>query len=112
MDGAYAGGSQTTKIDLCSQGYFRYSDSNQMAVDGGFGSGYNASGYSGGADQGQGQWEVAARGQTPLLRLKFHDGRVLEYVLSMPDGKTYLDDKRYFRTYSNDSQPDQRPQCW
>lgn len=110
--GAYAGGSQETVIDLCPQGYFNYRDSNQMAVDGGFGDGYHGSGFGGGSDKGSGVWEVAARGQQPILRLKFHDGRVFEYVVSIQDGKTYLDDKRYFRTYNDAPVAEHRPQCW
>lgn len=110
--GSYAGGSQKTTIDLCQQGYFNFSDNNELAVDGGFGSGYNASGYGGGSDRGNGRWEITARGQQPILKLKFHDGRVFEYVLSIQDGKTYLDDKRYFRTYSGDPVEEHRPQCW
>jgi hypothetical protein len=112
VDGSYAGGSQKTIIDLCAQGYFNYADNNQMAVDGGFGSGYNASGYSGGSNKGNGEWEVSMGGQQPILRLKFYDGRVHEYVLSYTDKKTYLDDKRFFRTYAGDPIEEHRPQCW
>lgn len=110
--GAYAGGSQETVIDLCPQGYFNYRDNNQMAVDGGFGAGYHGSGFGGGSDKGSGVWEVTARGQQPILRLKFHDGRVFEYAVSIQEGKTYLDDKRYFRTYNNAPVAEHRPQCW
>ena len=111
-DGAYAGGSQKTIIDLCPQGYFTFSDNNQMAVDGGFGAGYNASGYGSGSDKGNGQWQVVKRGQQPVLQLTFCDGRVQEYVLSYQDGKTYLDDRRFFCTYANDPVAEHRPQCW
>lgn len=111
-DGSYAGGSQETVIDLCSRGFFRYSDNSSMSVDGGYGSGYNASGYDASRDTGQGTWEVVGRGQQAVLVLKFHDGRVWEYTLSMQEGKTYLDDKRYFRTYQNSPMPEHRPNCW
>jgi len=106
--GAYAGGSQKTIIDLCEQGYFRYSDNNQMAVDGGG----SVSGYSGGNSQGQGKWQVVARGNQPILQLQFHDGKLYEYVLSLDGSKTYLDNKRFFRTYSDAPVEDHRPQCW
>lgn len=112
VDGSYAGGSQETVIDLCGQGYFRYSDRNETAVDGGYGTGYNAGGFASGKDRGQGTWEVATRGAQALLRLKFHDGRVFEYVLSLREGKTYLDHKRYFRTYRNAPVAEHRPNCW
>jgi len=105
--GSYVGGSQETKIDLCSQGYFRYKDKDQMSVDGGGGS----SGYSHGGDQGNGAWEVVNKGAQPVLRLKFHDGRVFEYNLSMKDGKVHLNGKKYFKTNSS-SMAEYRPQCF
>ncbi|MBN1996103.1 hypothetical protein JW935_01040 [candidate division KSB1 bacterium] len=107
-DGSYAGGSQQTTIDLCGRGFFNYSDNNSMSVDAGSGT----SGYGGGQSQGSGTWKVVGRGNQAVLVLTFHDGQVYEYRLSMQEGKTYLDDKRYFRTYSNDSSAEHRPQCW
>ena len=107
MDGSYVGGSQKIVIDLCARGNFRYFDNSQMGVDGG-----GASGYSGGSSNGDGAWEIGSQGQNALLRLKFYDGRILEYVLSMQEGKTFLNDKRFFRTYSDDQNADNRPQCW
>lgn len=107
MDGSYVGGSQKTVIDLCANGNFRYFDDSQMGVDGG-----GASGYSGGSSNSDGTWEISNQGQNALLRLKFHDGRVFEYMLSMQEGKTYLNDKRFFKTYSDDQNADNRPQCW
>ena len=111
-DGSYVGGSQTTTIDLCPQGYFRYSDSNQMAVDGGGSAGYGASGYGHGNDRGNGTWKVVGRGRQANLVLNFHDGRIMEHQLALQDGKTYLDNRRYFRTYANDAVAEHRPQCW
>ncbi len=112
VDGSYAGGSQETKIDLCAQGYFRYSDRSEMAVDGGYSSDYNVSGYDADRDKGQGTWEVVGRGQQAVLRLKFRDGRVFEYTLHLQDGKTYLNGKRFYRTYSNAPVAGHRPNCW
>ena len=106
-DGAYVGGSQKTVIDLCAKGNFRYFDDSQVAADGG-----SASGYSGGSDNGDGAWEISNQGREPVLRLKFHDGKVLEYILSLQDSKTFLNDKRFFRTYSDDEKAEYRPQCW
>jgi hypothetical protein len=111
-DGSYAGGSQKTEIHLCPQGHFKYFDSNQMAVDGGYSSGYNASTYGGGKDQGHGTWDVTARGQTPMLVLKFNDGRVKQFQISYENKKFYLDGNRYFRTTADSEIADQRPQCW
>ncbi|MBN1350227.1 hypothetical protein JXJ21_12505 [candidate division KSB1 bacterium] len=106
-DGSYVGGSQKTVIDLCAKGNFRFFDDSQVAADGG-----GASGYSGGSSNGDGTWEISSQGQSPLLRLKFHNGKVFEYVLTIQDGKTYLNDKRFFRTYSDDDNAEYRPQCW
>ncbi len=106
-DGSYVGGSQKTVIDLCAKGKFRYFDDSQVAADGG-----GASGYSGGSDNGDGVWEISNQGREPVLRLKFHNGKVLEYILSLQDSKTFLNDKRFFRTYSDDQNADYRPQCW
>ncbi|MCU0645281.1 MAG: hypothetical protein MUC94_13620, partial [bacterium] len=92
-DGSYVSGSQKTVIDLCAKGNFRFFDDSQMGVDGG-----GASGYSGGSSNGDGTWEISSQGQNALLRLKFHNGKVFDYVLTMQDGKTYLNDKRFFRT--------------
>jgi hypothetical protein len=111
-DGSYAGGSQKTEIHLCPQGLLKNFDSNQMAIDGGYSSGYNASAYGGGKDQGRGTWEVAAQGQTPLLVLRFNDGRVKQFQISYKNKKFYLDGNRYFRTTANSEIADQRPQCW
>jgi hypothetical protein len=111
-DGSYAGGSQKTEIHLCPQGFFKYYDSNQMAIDGGYSTSYNASAYGGGKDQGNGMWEVIARGQTPILKLTFHDGRTMEFQISYENKKSYLNGQRYFRTTASSDIPDQRPQCW
>lgn len=95
--GAYAGGSQKTEIDLCPQGYFRFRDRSSISVDGGFSGGYNVSAGRHGRDMGNGLWDVARRGGTPVLRLTFHDGRVQEYTLSFENRKLFLNGKRFFR---------------
>ena len=70
------GGSQAATIDLCPQGYLRYSDSNEMAVDGCGSAGCGASGYGYGNDRGNGTWKVVGGGQKAVLVLAFHDGRI------------------------------------
>lgn len=107
MGGAYVGGGQKVIIDLCRQGYFNYSSLSDLSADGGFGT----SGYRAGNKSGKGIWEVTHRGQKPVLRLKFHDGNIFEYVLHMQEGKTYLDDKHYFITDALAPSMDHRPQC-
>lgn len=111
-DGSYVGSSSEATIDLCPAGYFHYGSSNSLSVDGGFGSGYNATGSSSGSDRGQGQWEVVYRGGQSMLLLRFHDGRTHEYTLTEEDGKTFLNGERYYRTGPNDPIAEHRPNCW
>lgn len=97
------GGGYSNKeiIELCSKGYFNYSSSSFMSVDQG-----GASAYSHGNGQGQGTWKVAgnATGQAVLV-LNFHNGEVYEYELSFQDKKTFLNGKRYFRTWTGEYAP-------
>lgn len=111
-DGSYAGGSQQIEIHLCPQGFFKYSDRSHSSIDGGYSSGYNASAFGSGKDQGQGTWDVTAHGRTPVLVLKFHDGRVMEYTIGYENKKLYLNGNRYFWTNANSEIADQRPECW
>jgi hypothetical protein len=111
-DGSYAGGSQQIEIHLCPQGFFKYTDKSHTSIDGGYSTGYNASAFGSGKDQGQGTWEVAARAGAPLLVLKFHDGRVNEYKIAYENKKLYLNGNRYFWTTANSEIADQRPECW
>lgn len=110
-DGSYVGGSQITEIHLCPQGFFKYFDDNQMAIDGGYSTGANASAFGSGKDQGHGRWTVIGRGQTPFLVLTFHDGRELQFRIGYENDKLYLNGNRYFRTTANSEVPKQRPQC-
>jgi len=106
-DGAYVGGGQKIVIDLCGQGYFNYLSQSDFSADGGLGT----SGYTSGNNKGKGAWEVTHRGQKPILRLKFHEGNIYEYVLSMQAGKVYLDDKQYIITGADAYLMEHRPQC-
>lgn len=112
VDGSYVGASEKEIIDLCPQGYFNFSGHSSLAVDGGTGGGYNASGFSGGNKQGSGTWEVVHRGNETVLTLRFHNGQVSEYTVTEEDGKTFLNGRRYFRTYANSPVESGRPQCW
>jgi hypothetical protein len=105
--GAYVGGGQKIVIDLCRQGYFNYLSQSDFSADGGLGT----SGYTSGNNKGKGAWEVTHRGQKPILRLKFHEGNIYEYVLSMQAGKVYLDDKQYIITGADAYLMEHRPQC-
>jgi hypothetical protein len=110
-DGSYAGGSQQIEIHLCPQGFFKYTDKSHTSIDGGYSSGYNASAFGSGKDQGQGTWEVAARAGIPLLVLKFHDGRVNEYKIAYEDKKLYLNGNRYFWTSGSTGAGYEGPDC-
>lgn len=107
-DGYVTGGgySDQEQIDLCAQGYFKYSSSSTMSFDtgGGFGSSHDSG-------QGAGKWKVIVNtsGQD-ALQLNFYNGQVYEYVLSLEDKKTYLNGKRYFRTYGTVA--DDGPDCF
>lgn len=107
-DGYITGGGYSDKeqIDLCAQGYFKYSSSSSMSFDsgGGFGSSHDSG-------QGAGKWKVVVNPQNQdVLQLNFYNGQVYEYVLSYEDKKTFLNGKRYFRTYGTVT--DDGPDCF
>jgi hypothetical protein len=110
VSGDYVGASEETIIDLCSAGHFFYSGSHSLAVDGGAGSGYNASGYGGGSTQGHGRWTVVQQGGQPTLQLTFQSGSVSTYTISYPDEELHLNGERFYWTTHN-SPADYRPQC-
>ena len=97
-DGSYGGYSDEITIDLCEAGYFKYNSNSEMAIDGGYGSDYNASTFGNSRDSGNGQWSVTERGGKLLLILAFYSGETYEYALKYEDKKTYLNDQRYFVT--------------
>jgi hypothetical protein len=114
------GASEEAIIDLYSAGYFFYSGSQSLAVDGGAGSSYNASSYNassynassygGGSGQGRGQWTVVQQGGEPTLQFTFQSGSVSSYTISYPDEELHLNGERFYGTTHN-SPADHRPQC-
>lgn len=107
-DGYLTGGGYSDKeqIDLCAQGYFKYQSSSTMSFDsgGGFGSSHDSG-------QGAGTWKVIVNTQgQDVLQLNFYNGEVYEYALSLEDKKTYLNGKRFFRTYGTIT--DDGPDCF
>lgn len=106
-DGAYGeyGSSHSSKkvLDLCAQGYFRYSASSSANFDseGGFGN-------AGSSNNGDGTWKVIGNveGQA-VLQLTFVNQEVYELVIKFEDYKTFLNGERYFRTYD-----DKGPDCF
>lgn len=108
VDGYSTGGGYSDRItiDLCGQGYFNHSSASSMSFDtgGGFGSSHDS-------DAGAGKWKVIVNAQgQDVLQLNFYNGDVYEYVLSLQDNKTYLNDQRYFRTYGTTA--DDGPNCY
>ncbi|RMG74317.1 MAG: hypothetical protein D6722_02630 [Bacteroidetes bacterium] len=93
--GGIGGGYSNERIiELCSQGHFFFSSSSEMTI-----SGDNVSGWDQGGGQGQGRWEIAVNaGGSPILRLRFQQGEVYEYVLSRSGNELYLDGNRNYRT--------------
>ena len=107
--GGYStGGGYSDKeiIDLCAQGHFKFYSSSSMSMDTG-----GAFGNAHSRDGGAGTWKIAknAQGQN-VLELSFHNGTVKQYVLSLQDGKTFLDGYRYYCTYGNIT--DDGPDCF
>ncbi|MGK7394417.1 MAG: hypothetical protein ACNS62_07580 [Candidatus Cyclobacteriaceae bacterium M3_2C_046] len=108
--GGYSTGggySDKVEIHLCSQGFFKYVSSSSMSIDTG-----GAFGNSSGSNQGDGTWEVAGNaGGEAVLQLKFMNGEVHEYTLTYENKGTYLNGKRYYRTYASEG-ADYAPDCW
>lgn len=111
-DGAYVGASEETIIDLCAPGFFHYGAESSLSADGGFGGRYDISGLDASGRRGSGGWELAARGSGVALRLAFHDGTLQEYTLDTDEeGRTLLNGRRYFRTFTSSPLPEARPDC-
>ena len=94
--GSYSSYSRTVKVDLCSDGTFSYYSSDQSSFDnvGGFGNIQSSGDFTG-------QWKVSTTGGgESLLTLHFLNGDIDEYELRYQDGKTFLNDRRYFGTDS------------
>ena len=104
MSGGY---SITRKIDLCPQGFFTTNGNS----DHNFG-GDGVSGYGNSSSAGEGTWS-AVRGESgkTLLRLRFKDGSVRDYLLDNRDGSTYLNNERWYRTNRERDGVDYAPNC-
>ncbi len=97
------GTSSENIIELCSAGYFHYSDKNTIST-GTAGS----SVYGDSKDKGQGTWKVLKEGGKDVLKLFFSDGSTMTMILSMEGDKLFLDGYRYFKTYAGE---DMTPNC-
>ncbi|MCB0600317.1 MAG: hypothetical protein KDC28_03785 [Saprospiraceae bacterium] len=101
-DGGIGGGySSDARIDLCSQGYFKFASNSSVGVGGA-----GVSGYAGGNDNGAGTWTIEAPTGVPLLVLTFNGGEVQQYQLTSDGDKIFLNGRRYFRTTSGEYAPD------
>ncbi len=95
------GYSKEERIDLCPEGYFNYNDQFNMSA-----SAPSVSGSKKSRQRGGGDWTVSANtAGEPVLRLQFHTGEIYEYVLSREGDKTFLNGKRYYRTWTGDNAP-------
>jgi hypothetical protein len=91
--GTTGGGSQNrTTVTLCRDGRGGYLYTYSMAMDVG-----GVFGNSSQRDEGEGRWEVVVRGGQPLLVMRFHDGTVFEWTLSMENDRIHLDGQQYLR---------------
>jgi len=94
-------------IDLCAQGYFNYKDESQVVMNT-----EDVSGYSSGNTNGEGVWVVVEQGNNVILQLQFNDGNISEFILSNEGEKTFLNGKRYFRTYKDSDVEGTQPNCF
>jgi len=103
-DGGMSGYSDETIIDLCPQGFFRFSDHSDSSFDtqGGFG-------YTNSDNQGNGTWALETDGTNAVLVLNFNDGRRFDYTITYENEETHLNGNRYFLTYADSSTG--RPEC-
>ena len=103
LDGAYVGGSSEESLHLCRDGSYAYSSNNNMSVDGGFSTGYNASAYSDDSRDDVGRWRVEMIGNEVNLVLESaKSGETSYHPISMNgEGHTIVDGKRAYRVPSD-----------
>ncbi|WP_338218578.1 hypothetical protein [Algoriphagus sp. oki45] len=102
VEGGISGGISTKRtIDLCPQGFFNYSGSDIVVMDG--------LETNPGRSQGNGNWDIVVGSDgSPTLRLTFSTGETREYRLGYQDEKLFLNGERYFRTNDGEN----APQCY
>ena len=93
-------------IDLCETGNFNYYDESQVSISGG-----DLSGFNSGEKSGSGNWDILKLNNQTILKLNFYSGEFFEYVLTFENDKTFLNGKRYFRTYKNSDVEGTQPNC-
>lgn len=105
--GVSGGYSITRKIDLCPQGFFT-TNGNSDHTFGGDG----VSAYGSSSSAGEGTWS-AVKGEQgrSLLRLRFNDGSIRDYLLEDREGSTYLNNERWYRTNRERDGAEYAPNC-
>lgn len=97
LDGAYAGGSSSETLHLCSDGSYAYSSSSTIAADAGGGT----SGYAGDTGISRGTWSIESMGAQTVLTLRSESGEFSQHSMQYSDGSTYLDGERVYRVQSD-----------
>lgn len=99
--GGSVGLSETTTIDLCSDGsFYFYSNSQSHIAVGSIAGDQSTASSSGGTNlsnnNSNGTYKIYSLGQESFLELYFQNGTVVTYDLSSDNsGQTFLDDTRY-----------------
>lgn len=107
IEGGIGGGySIHRRIDLCPEGHFKTDGSTSHTF-----SGAEVSAVGSGSSAGEGRWSAVRGADGALLRLRFNDGRTVEYRLSWQEGKTYLNGERWYRTTLAGDGPEYAPAC-
>ena len=90
------GGGFTQKniYHLCSDGRFAFSEDGAIALN----PGEPDLGTPGSAGRGRGSWRILTQGQLAGIELRFDDGSVVHYQLTMQDGATYANQDRVYVT--------------
>lgn len=106
--GGISGGySVTRKIDLCPQGFFLTNGNSDHNLGGD-----GVSAYGSSTSAGEGTWSAVKGDQgRALLRLRFNDGSVRDYLLENRDGSTYLNNERWYRTNLERDGAEYAPDC-
>ncbi|MDP6799381.1 MAG: hypothetical protein FI707_03555 [SAR202 cluster bacterium] len=94
--GGNVGSTAKRELYMCRNGEFYYTDESLTTVDV-----QGTGGYSGGQDQGQGQWRIVTQGSAAGLELRWDNGDTTTHLLEFTDNKTYLDEERWFVTADN-----------
>jgi hypothetical protein len=90
-----------TEIHLCTAGYFLFYDQSMVSAG-------NASvnAYSGGNNQGHGNWDIVEQGGAFVLVLNFQNGTQKTFQLAWgEEQKLFLNGNRYYRTWTGEYAP-------